>query len=231
MSVSERTVLPLPQGDDEGSAGENDSLRTTQLVTGPEEKVQAPSPLSFLPHRLEEPTRGGGVAIAWATLRFPYWVSFDSHTIQFWTWKMSMEQRKYSLQRPLPCLCLPAPVARPGAGQAGRGSFKGQMCRGLGGQAVCPLRPAVSAGALGPSLPCPSQASFSAGSSTRSPCWYRLLLCVSWSPSSRKSRMSPQSSQVGRRERSRNRLPAWRRLSVETFLDLQLRHLFPMRHS
>lgn len=76
------------------------------------------------------------MAIAWATLRFLYWVRFDSQTILFWTWKMSMEQRKYSPQRPLPFLCLPAPVARPGAGQARRGSFEGQMCRGLGGRAV-----------------------------------------------------------------------------------------------
>lgn len=135
MSVSERAVLWLPQGDDAGSAGENDSLRTTQPVTGPEEKVQAPHGHSTPPFK--KPTGGGGVAIAWATLRFPCWVRFDAHTIQFWTWKMSLGQRNYSLQRPLPFLC-PCPVARPGAGQARRGSLEGQKCGGLGGQAVCP---------------------------------------------------------------------------------------------
>lgn len=119
------------------------------------------------------------------------------------------------------------PVERTEAGRAGRGCREGQLRRGRGGQAVHPRGPRLQPAH---SESFPSQASISAVPSTLSPCRCALLLCVSHSPSSRKDHTHPRNDQVGRRDSSRNGLPARPRLSVGTFLGLQLKHPFPVRH-
>lgn len=57
------------------------------------------------------------MAIAWATLRFPYWVSFDSHTIHFWTLKMEVHPPETS---PLPLSSCPSTEAWRWAGSTGQ---------------------------------------------------------------------------------------------------------------
>lgn len=165
------------------SPGKNDSLKTTQFIDGPEEQVQAPSPLSFLLHHLKSKTRReevnnqrrwavcslGNTEIPCIELVLP--LTPPRFGVGRFPWAPALKEVPPLETSLLPLSSSPPGEAWSGAGMswllrrpdALRARWAGSLSSG-----VC----SDSQHTQGPSFLCPSQASISPGSSTLPSCWY-----------------------------------------------------------